>query len=324
VSRIVFSSEELPTDLDDHARARLWRDLYCERFGEADLAFLPDRPFHGRLELVPLDGITLTRFEGTLTRVARSPAQISSDMRDDFLIRFNCGGPQMVVQHNREVMSNEGRTVFYTNTEPSCALAKEGTAVVGLSVSRARLIDLVPEANDLICTTLAPTDEAVGYLERYVNFLLETDSVSAHGAIAQHLANTVIDLLALSLGATRDAQELARMRGPRAARFEAILAAIRRGFSDPGFSVRDVAQRLGLTPRYVQNLLSETEASFSERVLECRLQKARRMLQSREGSRTKISDIAYSCGFNEVSYFNRCFRRRFGASPTQYRADGNG
>jgi AraC-like DNA-binding protein len=33
----------------------------------------------------------------------------------------------------------------------------------------------------------------------------------------------------------------------------------------------------------------------------------------------KISDIAYACGFNEASYFNRCFRRRFGASPTQYR-----
>jgi AraC-like DNA-binding protein len=33
----------------------------------------------------------------------------------------------------------------------------------------------------------------------------------------------------------------------------------------------------------------------------------------------RVSDIAYACGFNEVSYFNRCFRRRFGASPTQMR-----
>jgi AraC-like DNA-binding protein len=32
-----------------------------------------------------------------------------------------------------------------------------------------------------------------------------------------------------------------------------------------------------------------------------------------------VSDIAYACGFSEVSYFNRCFRRRFGASPTQMR-----
>ena len=47
------------------------------------------------------------------------------------------------------------------------------------------------------------------------------------------------------------------------------------------------------------------------------------MLTSPQGDSMKISDIAYACGFNEVSYFNRCFRRRFGASPTQFRADGN-
>jgi AraC-like DNA-binding protein len=33
----------------------------------------------------------------------------------------------------------------------------------------------------------------------------------------------------------------------------------------------------------------------------------------------KVSDIALACGFNEISYFNRCFRRRFGAAPTQFR-----
>jgi transcriptional regulator GlxA family with amidase domain len=54
-------------------------------------------------------------------------------------------------------------------------------------------------------------------------------------------------------------------------------------------------------------------------VLELRLQKARAMLAGANHHRTRICEIALACGFNEVSYFNRCFRRRFGASPTQYR-----
>jgi AraC-like DNA-binding protein len=29
-------------------------------------------------------------------------------------------------------------------------------------------------------------------------------------------------------------------------------------------------------------------------------------------------------GSDEVPYFNRCFRRRFGASPTQYRRQEHG
>jgi AraC-like DNA-binding protein len=47
------------------------------------------------------------------------------------------------------------------------------------------------------------------------------------------------------------------------------------------------------------------------------------MLADRQHDKRKVSEIAYACGFNEVSYFNRCFRRRFGATPTEFRS-GNG
>jgi transcriptional regulator GlxA family with amidase domain len=54
-------------------------------------------------------------------------------------------------------------------------------------------------------------------------------------------------------------------------------------------------------------------------VLELRLQKAQVMLADPRHHRLKVSEIAHACGFNEVSYFNRCFRRRFGATPTTAR-----
>jgi AraC-like DNA-binding protein len=33
----------------------------------------------------------------------------------------------------------------------------------------------------------------------------------------------------------------------------------------------------------------------------------------------KISDIAATAGFSDISYFNRAFRVRFGATPTDIR-----
>lgn len=33
-----------------------------------------------------------------------------------------------------------------------------------------------------------------------------------------------------------------------------------------------------------------------------------------------ISDIAYSCGFSDATYFNRCFKKEFGCTPTEYMA----
>jgi len=55
------------------------------------------------------------------------------------------------------------------------------------------------------------------------------------------------------------------------------------------------------------------------RVTELRLERARAVLESPANGRRKMIDIAYSCAFNDLSYFNRCFRRRFGAAPSQFR-----
>ena len=141
----------------------------------------------------------------------------------------------------------------------------------------------------------------------------------AGGRHQEAIATTLLDLVALSLGAIGDVADLARLRGLRAARVQATVAEIGAGFSIPGFSVRDVAAKLGIAPRSVQNLLIDTGSSFTARVLELRLQHARRMLADRRHDHMKIADIAYACGFNEVPYFNRCFRRRFGCSPREYR-----
>jgi AraC-like DNA-binding protein len=34
----------------------------------------------------------------------------------------------------------------------------------------------------------------------------------------------------------------------------------------------------------------------------------------------KISAVAYDCGFGDVSYFNRVFRRRYDQAPSDVRA----
>ena len=71
-----------------------------------------------------------------------------------------------------------------------------------------------------------------------------------------------------------------------------------------------------LSERYVNELLYEAGASFTVRLNELRLRKAADLLARPEG---RISDIAFDCGFNDLSYFNRCFRRRFGLTPSAAR-----
>ena len=37
----------------------------------------------------------------------------------------------------------------------------------------------------------------------------------------------------------------------------------------------------------------------------------------------KISDIAVSCGFQDMSYFTKAFREQMGCTPTQYRKNAS-
>lgn len=68
-------------------------------------------------------------------------------------------------------------------------------------------------------------------------------------------------------------------------------------------------------------MLFEAESvTFSEYVLEQRLDRAWRALIDRRLSGRAITDIAFASGFGDLSYFNRTFRRRFADTPSGVRA----
>lgn len=318
--RAIFNSADLPSGLDERARFRLWHDIYCAHFGETDLTAPEDRPFSARCEFMQLGKIGLTRFDVTLSHWARGKSQVAADARDDFVIGFNRSDSALPgSQGGHETVLGPGSAIFYTNGEVGESWPDGASSIVGLCLPRARVVDLVGDAEDMIGTILNAANPATRHLGHYIDFLLASGDLEDGGAHVARVETLLLDLIALALGADRDVAHVARARGLRAARIREILARIDRGYADPAFGPAALAAKLGCSPRYVQALLQETGVSFTERVLELRLQKARSILMSRQHTSRKISDIALASGFGNISYFNQAFRRRFGCSPTQYR-----
>lgn len=324
MDEIAFSSKDLPPHLDDIARLSQWRDFLSGIFGELDVSCLPDRPFSQRLNGWSFDTVGLVRFEGSMDRIASKSSAVAATMRPDFYLCLKSNPEQMSFsQRGRDVVFDAATAVLGTCTEPFDLCAKDHNAFVHVSIPHGRLKDLVANVEDLVAKPIRSDNAAMRHLHRYVGFLAAPGGLEDDADMIAHAETTLTDLLALALGAGRDVAEMAQMRGLRAARLQDILKEIRAGFANPGFSPDDVARRLRVTPRYVQNLLQEAGSSFTERVLELRLQRARATLADSRCDRMKIGEIAEACGFNEIPYFNRCFRRRFGASPTQYREGNN-
>jgi AraC-like DNA-binding protein len=110
----------------------------------------------------------------------------------------------------------------------------------------------------------------------------------------------------------------------KAARLLAILHVIESRSGEADLSAAVVAQRLGVTPRYVHLLLERTGKSFSHHLLEARLQKAATLLCDPQWHERRIGDIAAEVGFTDLSHFSRTFRRRYGSTPSEMRAASRG
>jgi AraC-like DNA-binding protein len=76
-----------------------------------------------------------------------------------------------------------------------------------------------------------------------------------------------------------------------------------------------------MSPRYVQMLFEETGTTFSDFVLERRLDAARRMLASPRYSTWTITAIALEAGLGDLSHFNRRIKRCYRMTPTDMRRE---
>ena len=129
---------------------------------------------------------------------------------------------------------------------------------------------------------------------------------------ASLVADNIGNLLALCAGrstlADLDARTLQR---------DAILKHIRSHAADAGLTLDAVSAHLHLSRRLAQQLLKEAGTTYTDLLNDERLQRARASLMA--SPHGAVTDIAYACGFGDISHFNHVFKKKFGASPRQLR-----
>jgi len=111
-------------------------------------------------------------------------------------------------------------------------------------------------------------------------------------------------------------------RGPRAARLRLAKQYVLNHLPEPGLNAEVTGKHLSISGRAVQMLFEAEGTTFSTYVLEQRLLHALRRLRDPRYDPIGISQIAYAAGFVDLSHFNRCFRRRFGDTPSGVRSGG--
>ena len=81
-----------------------------------------------------------------------------------------------------------------------------------------------------------------------------------------------------------------------------------------------MAEACGISKRYLQTLLAGSGTSFVQELNAMRLERASDMLADPRARGLPVADVAYRNGFLDPGYFTRLFRKRFGITPSEWRA----
>jgi AraC-like DNA-binding protein len=247
----------------------------------------------------------------------RSRAQLDSD--NLFVTIALCGSFE-AAQLGRTASMATADAFVGTGAEPVIACVSPGYRSVTLSVPARSIAPFVARPDTLFRRSIPAGNPALRLMTRYLGATEELDSVSSQ-ELQQNAVAHVHDLLALALGATRDAAETARLRGAQAARLREIKADIEQNLGREDFSIVTLSARHRLPVRSVQRLFEADGMTFTDYVLERRLVRAHRLLIDPRLAERPIGIIALEAGFTNQPHFNRSFRSRFGATPSDVRSN---
>jgi AraC-like DNA-binding protein len=299
-------------------RLAKWREIYGRSIANVDIEPIGDEPFRASVTFQSLPGIGLVSG-------SRSPAhyhltrQHLVGARDGFGLSVLISGASTTKQLGREIVGQPGTAVVISGTDPSISTMHRMGQFLTIVLPRPELAARVRNLDAAYAQQIPADNDALRLLVRYVDTLHAAGPLDGL-MLAQAVAAHVIDLAALAIGAKADVAHEAEGRGVAAARLQTIKTDIRRNLGDHALSATAVALRHGVSPRYVHKLFERDGTSFSEFIMARRLDCALQMLKDPNFAARTISSIAFECGFNDISYFNRAFRRAYNATPSGIRS----
>jgi AraC-like DNA-binding protein len=298
-------------------RYESWREEFGRKWVTADFSALTDDYVVSELRGSRHSLVAVGSMRGTPLRMERRGDVVEHERGDWFLILAS-GCRMRAFQRGRSVELSGGDLTLLSGDEPASLTQLTEGSRWSIRIPQRLLTDLCRNVEDRVARPIASsglTRLLLQQVETAHRFGPEIDPAADH-ATGQY----VLDLVVLCLGAQADAAHIAASRGLASARLGSLKAEILRSLSTPDLRLVQIAANQRVSARYVQYLFDQSGTSFTRFVLEHRLLLAHRLLRDPSNRSRKISDIAVAAGFSDISYFNRAFKARFGATPTDVRA----
>jgi AraC family transcriptional activator of tynA and feaB len=305
-------------DVEPRHCADYWRQVISEAVLGGSVNGMPGTGFVGSISARRLRDLAFASFDSSAHEIVRDRREIARDHGGAFLLSLQLGGTARLRQGDCEVVVQPGQMGLVDGAKPF---------VVSLSGAVRRMVAVLPR--DLIgryapflirsrnAVPIVETEPCADLLREYI-VRLSNPTFEVTEAVAEVLSENLCALLGVV--AANQANLAAPPPSERRLRLQALLAFMRRHTTDPELTPQQAATHLKISVRSVHKLMQETGRSFCAWLLDERINQCIRAIRDPTLRHKRISEIAWSCGFSDVSYFNGVFKSRVGVTPSEMRA----
>jgi AraC family transcriptional regulator, positive regulator of tynA and feaB len=297
-----------------------------KKFAKASYRFDQNAPqvtrnagFRGELSVWQSAGIHFARVSGDGQSVHRDAQSISNKDNSVFFLNYQCRGYSVVNQGGRTSTLKPGSFTLLDAMQPFRMDVSDDFDQLSIKIPHSFLKPLLTSPAKVLATATHSDTTAARLAMKALTAIadegeLESDNFSRL-AVEHALQLTTMALMpdqtqTTSNDKTKKTLHSLWQRATHLMRFEV---------DNADFSPDQIAQNLGVSLRYLQAAFAQSNTNIRQWVLNQRLNRCRDDLLRSERFSTSIASIAYSHGFNDLSYFNRAFKARYGCAPSQYK-----
>lgn len=269
----------------------------------------------GDFKISERHGVAVAEVSCQIDRIDRSRVGISRDDNEYLFLLLQRSGQTGVVHNGREELLTPGDGLLLDSTRRA-ELLFDGKASSFLSVHLPREMCLEGR-KDRLC--FGHRIDKSHPLHSSMNAMLECNHITDATEISSDFLYDFVALMFRNREPSRDANAF---RDP-VGRYRIVRETLERHMTEADFSIEQLAALVHMSRRQLQRDFQNNGTTFTRYLVDRRVNAVAAKLRhaATAGRRPRISDLAFGAGFNDLSYFNREFRKRYNVSPVRYFAE---
>jgi AraC family transcriptional regulator, positive regulator of tynA and feaB len=302
----------------ENRRFEYWRELISNNLISVNIDQGSYGTFFGSLLTCEIGSSQLLHVSSTSQSVTRTGQGASEDRKNSYLLNYLADGHGSTSQHGNFHDLTAGDFFIHDSSSAGSLRLIGDFEMYTLSLTRALVDRYFARAQYLCSAPLSVQRSAEARVAADMLQSLATNCLQMRGESFEAVVESLVGIV----GIAYESQD-APCRGastPHTALLIRIRNYILDHLGDEDLSPSRIAADHRISGRYLSKLFENESTTVSKWIWIQRLEASRRALSLPEFANRKVNEVAYACGFNDMSHFSFSFRKRFGCTPRQHRA----